>query len=179
MSDPVQLAPMLSIYEDDGEITMRTSDSPISKQVSAKVISLIQEMAKPRKVTLITPTDTKVFKFAPAAQTTQSEPSAPPTPPIRARERIVQDESAPPAPEIADEFEKELQEQEKAEAEIKEEANVEEMPVRKRAKQRPEPSSELQSTCGRCFGTGALEGGGACPVCRGKGSIAHYGRRGR
>lgn len=51
----------------------------------------------------------------------------------------------------------------------------------KRGPGRPKKTPEAmvkgpESECGRCFGAGKIEGGGQCPVCRGKGSIGKWGR---
>src|SRR5271170_7303314 len=105
---------MLAVYEDDGEFTVRTSDSALAKSVTPQVIKAIGESVKARKLILITPTDTKVFKFggsghAAGTASTAATPAGPSQPetrpslPPKARERILQDSSAPPAPEILEE----------------------------------------------------------------------------
>lgn len=204
MSNPVpipfQLSPLIAIYEDETDFTIRTSDSALAKLISPAVIKLLDGRA--RKLTLITPTDTKVFKLAsgaPLAPSAHSAPSAPapdhpgqtapppnvPAPPLPASARISQDLSAPPAPELADEHLAELARQREEEAAQAEQQQLNsqspDLPAdspsapRKRSHERPKPAA-LPTACGRCLGSGALEGGGACPVCHGKGSVAHWGR---
>lgn len=194
--EPVQLAPMLAVYEDDGEFTMRVADSALAKTVTPVVLKAIGESAKARKLTLITPTDTKVFKFGGGpAPPVQQLPTTVASPPPKARERIVQDSSAPPAPEIVEEEFIDAENQraldEAAEAERLQqqmtrensrqvdfqqpvEDEVQEAPRTRKRTPRPEPVAN--AACGRCGGQGALEGGGTCPVCQGRGAIAHYGR---
>lgn len=194
MSDPVQLAPTLAIFEDDGDFTVRVNESPLAKSLTPALLKAIGELTKAKKLTLLTPTDTKIFKLNGNVQSTAAQPSPsedvpPQTPPSRVR-RISQDQSAPPAPEVAeeaiDEYDQALAEAKKAEQEIahmersnrqqvdfpEPEPEPEQTKVRKRDRARPEPVAN--SACGRCGGTGDI-GGGACPVCRGRGQIAKWG----
>lgn len=201
-NEPVQITALLSVFADDGEFTLRVDGSELAKILTPQVTRMIGESATARKLTLLTPTDTKIFKFTPPAGV--NDPPAPqlptevihavPNPAPRARERVIQDFSAPPAPEVAaediDEFDQTLKDQQKAEQEMRlaekmvksdPQLPVEESPVpavRKRtAKERPTPTTV--AACGRCTGQGVIDGGGACPVCRGQGSIPHFGRGGR
>lgn len=194
MNDPVQIAPLLSVFSDDGEFTLRVDGSELSKLLTPQITAAIGQTSKARKLTLLTPTDTKIFKFngnqaplpGPAIPSTDRVTiTTPPKP------SIVQDFSAPPSPEIAaeavDEFDRTIAEQQKAEQEMRQAERFakadpgleqEEVPApRKRAKERPTPLSS--TTCGRCSGAGVLDGGGTCPVCQGQRAIPHYGRRSR
>ena len=203
MNDPIQIIPLLSVFADDGEFTLRVDGSELAKLLTPQITSAIGQVSKARKLTLLTPTDTKIFKFTPPqngstpnaapAENPPPERTPDPPPPIKARDRVIQDQSAPPAPEVAseaiNEYEMQLIEQQKAEREMREAqrensktvefpAPAEEEPApsaRKRvAKERPQPTSV--TACGRCQGRGSIGGGGACPVCRGQGAISHFGR---
>lgn len=185
MSEPVQLAPMLAVYEDDGEFTVRVSDSPLAKSVSPQVIKAIGEATGARKLTLVTPTDTKVFKFGAKVSSprTPSVIAQPATPePAKSPPQQVADPSAPPSAEMA-EYEAEMAQAAATQRAIEAENNkvvefkTEEQEPKPR-KRTPRPTG-TPSSCGRCSGTGAIDGGGTCPVCRGQGSVAKWGTRTR
>jgi len=179
-SIPIQLAPMLAVYEDDGEFTLRVSDSSLAKSVSANVIKAIGETAGARKLILVTPTDTKVFKFGDKKpsidnKVVQMEPKKVPV-------HQIQDPSAPPSPEI-EEYEREAAEATQLQRELeKDNATPVEFPkddepveqvAPKTRKRTPRPQN-LPTGCGRCGGQGIIAGGGTCPVCRGQGAVSHY-----
>lgn len=184
---PVQLAPMLAVYEDEGEFTLRISDSPLAKIVSPQVIKAIGESVKARKLTLITPTDTKVFKFdarevadAPNSDTPRSEVAR-----QQPSQRQIPDTSAPPSAEAAAEYlhaaeleegQRFAREQERLNSTDAVDVVGEAEPAPRTRKRTPRPQS-IPTACGRCHGQGVIEGGGGCPVCQGKGSISHYGKR--
>lgn len=215
MNEPIQLSPSLAIYDDDGELTIRTSDQGQWKLITPQVLKAIGDSLHPRKVTLVTPTDTKVFKFgqngkeagngrlhndsatkdtgrgneagSSATSTSSGEDSGrrPQEPLPRPSARIQQDHSAPPAPEIVadaqDEFEQELRRQQLEQVEIEkaqreDQASAPDAQPRVKSRERPQPEARTETACGRCYGQGKLDGGGICPVCRGKGSIAKWGR---
>lgn len=201
--EPVQLAPMLAVYEDDGEFTMRVADSALAKTVTPVVLKAIGEYSKARKLTLITPTDTKVFKFGggvsqgilpPGSPATSGASTPEPRQPFpKASQRIIQDSSAPPAPELVEEEFIDAENQraldEAAQAEklqqqmarensrpVEFQPEPEEVQEPRPRKRTPRPEPVPNAACGRCGGAGALDGGGTCPVCQGKGAISHYGR---
>lgn len=221
VSAPVQLAPLLSLYADEGDFTLRLDGSPLAQKVGPEIIRLLSGNGG-RRLTILTPTDTKIFKLNGA--THASFPSAPapsatspidsevedssipeptdqthPRPRVPAKTRIQQDMSAPPSPELAEEEAEEIQRirAEEREAErlrkemeaanradpnlpplpTEEEEEAAQAPRVRRRASRPEPSTAAETPCGRCFGAGQLDGGGACPVCHGKGSHQLYGRR--
>jgi hypothetical protein len=199
MNDPVQLAPLLAIYEDEGEYTLRVSDSSLAKQLSSTITRSIGENGGARKLVLITPTDTKVFKFGPKNPSAkiQSEPYESKVGQMSQRDMIrpepppqIADASAPPSPELAA-YEAEIAESDRLQREIDRENRksvdlpVSEEPAEdasapKTRKRTPRPQSNtIPTACGRCQGHGAIEGGGGCPVCRGSGSVSHYGRNSR
>jgi hypothetical protein len=163
---------MLAVYEDDGEFTVRLSDSPMAKAWSPQVIQSIGATAGARKLTLITPTDTKVFKFGNGHKTVPE--------PRKAMPVEIPDPAAPPSAEMA-EYEAQLEAEElqrKIDAENRtpiEFPKVEE-PERVRRKRAARPPG-TPSACGRCSGSGTLAAGGSCPVCHGKGSIVKWGAR--
>ena len=196
MTEPIQLIPALTILEDSGEFTVRIGEARWAADMGRQIVTLIGSTGVARKLVIITPSDTKVFKFAPHAETgeatsaTRHVTAASPAP-LRPSQRISQDTAAPPAPELVGEFEEELARQQKAEAEIavqqrelkadpqitpEAEEGVVEIPKRRGRPSKVEATLKAATFCGRCQGRGTLEGGGTCPVCRGAGSIAHYGR---
>lgn len=200
MTEPIQLIPSLTLLEDSGEFTVRIGGEKWAAELGRKLVSIIGEMGIARKLTILTPGDTKVFKFdSPVTKALTAFDEATKNIPVevmrdvlRPSQRISQDSAAPPAPEIVGELEEELRAQQLAEKEMEAanrlaradagitdpvEENVVEMPTRKRGRpSKVEASLKTATSCGRCGGGGALEGGGTCPVCRGAGSIAHYGR---
>jgi hypothetical protein len=186
MSNPTQLAPMIALYEDEGDFTLRVSDSTLAKSTSVALLKEIGAAHGARKLTLITPTDTKVFKFtagavngtspAPSPAATAAPTAARPIPPAQA-----QDQSAPPSPELV-EYEAEIAEATRVQAEIDrengkavkfDEPTPEPAPARKRERA-PRPAG-TPTSCGRCSGAGTIQGGGTCPVCKGAGSVAKWG----
>ena len=210
MTAPIQLTPTLAIFEDDGEFTVRVNDSPLAKSLTPALLKAIGDATDARKLTLLTPTDTKIFRLnGPDRGKTESASS--PSPKTESRglqsdaapkesipnplRRISQDQSAPPAPELAeeaiDEYDRAMEEARKAEEEQREMERLNRQNVdlpepepdaapdrpapRKRDRSRPAPAPT--STCGRCGGAGMLGGGGACPVCQGRGQIAKWGSR--
>ena len=200
MNEPVQLIPALTLLEDGGEFTLRVSEAKWAGELGRSIISLIGGLGIARKLLIITPTDTKVFKFSPApakAETQageQGDASTPrvEAPPLKASQRISQDTSAPPSPELVGEYEEELRAQAAAEREIaaqqremaqdalpptEDEETVVEMPRKRGRPSKAAAALRAASPCGRCDGGGAIEGGGTCPVCMGKGSIAKWGGR--
>lgn len=188
MSEPIQLAPMLAVYEDDGEFTVRVSDSPLAKSVSPQVIKAIGEATGARKLTLITPTDTKVFKFGKKEslnsaqeirnpQRQQNSPAHEVEPPAT---RQIPDPSAPPSPEMA-EYNREMAEAAAVARQMEQENGkavdfkTPEAPVEKQTRKRTPRPAGTPTSCGRCSGAGTINGGGTCPVCRGTGQIAKWG----
>lgn len=204
MNEPIQLIPALTILEDSGEFTVRIGAEKWATDLGRQIVTLIGSTGVARKLLIITPTDTKVFRFdaakAPDRSSLVTETKReiasddvstvrPAT--LRPSQRISQDTAAPPAPELVGEFEEELARQQKAEAEIaaqqkelkadpqitpEAEEGVVEIPKRRGRPSKVEATLKAATACGRCQGQGSLDGGGACPVCRGAGSIAHYGR---
>jgi len=203
VTTPIQLTPTLAIFEDDGEFTVRVNDSPLAKSLTPALLKAIGDATDARKLTLLTPTDTKIFKLngkgpvqAPPAPESTTKAAIPNPPNVPTPSRISQDLSAPPAPELAeeaiDEYDRAMEEARKAEEEQREMERLNrqsvDLPeptpdtepdsrptVRKRDRSRPAPAPT--STCGRCGGAGMLDGGGACPVCQGRGQIAKWGSR--
>ena len=194
MNAPQQLSPTLVLIEDEGDWTVRVGDQANAKQVSQAVVPILATLGA-KKLLLITPFDTKVFKFdtpgngkapASAGGRTPAMPEAPRKP------VVYQDEGAPPSPEDATtDFERFIEEERVAEAKRLEMERlntadpnlpvVEEMPanVVKRAKAPKDQITPAGSSCGRCQGEGTLLGGATCTVCRGKGKIAKWGGRKR
>lgn len=190
MSDPVQVIPFLSAFSDDGEFTVRVDDSPLAKVIAPAIIKVIGQENGARKLTLLTPSDTKIFKFGNGSSKSIASPGpepllSPARPTGPARPVIEQDLSTPPSPETA-EYDAEMREAMRLQREIEKQNSeevqfpeTEETPSDKppvRRKRSPRPESAPSSTCGRCAGEGKLLGGGTCPVCRGRGSVAHFGR---
>lgn len=199
MNEPIQLIPALTVLEDGGEFTVRIGEAKWAADLGRQIVTLIGSTGVARKLVIVTPSDTKVFKFdrsagdaKPATQRAEIDVPLPPSPPsLKPSQRISQDTAAPPAPELVGEFEEELARQQKAEAEIaaqqkelkadpqitpETEEGVVEIPKRRGRPSKVEATLKAATACGRCQGQGTLEGGGTCPVCRGAGSIAHYGR---
>ncbi len=116
-------------------------------------------------------------------------PPPPSSPRPSPRPALVQDSSAPPSPELAD-YEREMAEAAVAAADLArmngevvefppaEAAPEAAPPARRKRNERP-TADRPNSPCGRCEGAGSIIGGGTCPVCRGTGSIAKWGRGGR
>lgn len=186
MSSPTQLAPMIALYEDEGEYTLRVSDSVLAKSMSVAVLKTIGESTGARRLTLITPTDTKVFKFGaqPSGTSATIAPVAVPIAPRSARPAQVADPSAPPSPEMV-EYEAEMaqaaatqaaMDAENAKTVVFEPTPELKKPIKRERAARP---TGTPTSCGRCAGSGALPGGGTCPVCKGKGSVAKWGARTR
>lgn len=198
MNEPIQLIPALTVLEDSGEFTVRIGEAKWAADLGRQIVTLIGSTGVARKLVIVTPSDTKVFKFdrqagevRPTTQRTEIDVPAPSPPSLKPSQRISQDTAAPPAPELVGEFEEELERQRKAEAEIvaqqkelksdpqitpDDEEGVVEIPKRRGRPSKVEATLKAATACGRCQGQGSLEGGGTCPVCRGVGSIAHYGR---
>jgi hypothetical protein len=181
VSSPVQIVPTLTILEDEGEFTVRVGSQGNAAAIAQAVVPLLAGLGA-RKLLLITPMDTKVFKFD--GVTSKPESGANPAP----SRRIIADQGAPPTPDEADaEYERYRQQEAEAERIAQEQASTAcadpglpdqesaETPV-KRTKARVLPTQNL---CGRCAGGGTLEGGGPCPVCKGSGKVAQWGRKTR
>jgi hypothetical protein len=178
MSDPVQVVPFLTACVDDGEFTLRVDDSPLAKAVAPVLLQAIGRSEGARKLTLVTPSDLKVYKFngrpvpQPQPAPVQEEPP---------RVTLSQDRNAPPAPEIAEYDQSMAEAAGIARLMAQQNSEVVAFPdgqagVKKPArKESPAPSS----ACGRCRGQGTLEGGGSCPVCQGRGMITRFGRQRR
>jgi hypothetical protein len=154
-------------------------------------------------VTLVSDNDVKVFRAkkgsapepkpveqAPDIQE-QFEQTIEPERPTPARKRIIQDGAAPPAPELVEDYEKELARQRAESVALQDQQrfNAEDGV----AEQEPEPIVEIPkrktrerqlavagAACGRCAGSGQIMGEagfqGMCPVCQGKGQIRAWGR---
>ena len=194
MSEIQQVPPVLTVVEDGSEYIIQCSKAT-GKRLGALVLSSLQNATR---VTYTDEMGIKVFKsngkpvdtLRPPAPVVP--PDAPEAPKLPAHQRIVQDGSAPPAPELAEEdFEAQLRQQEAEAADLarseqfnRQQAIVEEAPA-----EEPEPAVRRRaprnldvggSICGRCAGAGQImaESGmtGACPVCKGKGSIQAWGR---
>lgn len=192
MSEAVQIAPFVSAFSDDGEFTLRVDDSPLAKAIAPMLIKAIGEQERARKLTLLTPTDTKIFKFGVQngkAISSNAPTQVETTPPKEAETEpefiLEQDDNAPPSPELVA-LDQEQQEAARAAREMERlnrASSVMEIPeaTTSRRVQRPKADAPVKpaSPCGRCEGTGQVVGGGSCPVCRGKGSITHFGRRAR
>lgn len=186
MSEAVQIVPFISAFSDDGEFTLRVDDSSLAKIIAPVLIKAIGDQERARKLTLLTPTDTKIFKFE-GKHKPETPEEIPPQRPIR--HVIEQDDAAPPSPELVA-LDEEQQEAIRVQREIDRVNNqVVQMPApeepstgRKRV---PRPTGDDAKgknppvPCGGCSGAGTRPGGGACPVCRGTGQIAHFGRRAR
>jgi len=183
MSEPVQVVPFLTACVDEGEFTLRVDDSALAKAVAPLLLKAIGEAEGARKLTLVTPSDLKVYRFNGKPSTPQAPPQTPEKPPPQVT--LSQDHGAPPAPEIAD-YERQMAEAAKmARLMAQQNSEVVEFPqgeARPAAKKPPPGKKEAQtppSACGRCRGAGMLEGGGACPVCQGRGVITRFGRQRR
>jgi hypothetical protein len=192
MSAPVQIPPTIAMYEDEGDWTVRVGAQDNAKQIAQAVVPLLAGLGA-RKLFLITPFDTKVYKFdSPNGKASHVSASSD-TP--RTRKTVIADEGAPPtAEDAASDFERFVEEEaaaEKVRQEMERTAAAdphlpveqeEEAPT-KRGPGRPRKTEEnIQpsgTACGRCQGEGTIAGGGACPVCRGKGVIAKWGGRRR
>lgn len=193
MSEAVQIVPTLTILEDDGEFTVRVGNQANAAGLAQALVPVISKLGGARKLTLITPTDIKSFKFngangdAPLTSSANNQIPSKET----SRRIFIPDEGAPPSAEDAtaefEEFVKQEREAERVarEIEITNQANprlsVEEetpTPV-KRGRTAKAQIEAAGASCGRCQGAGVLPGGGSCPVCRGKGVIAKWGGRKR
>ncbi len=182
MSAPIQIVPTLTLLEDDGEFTVRVGGQENAAGLAQAIVPLLAKLGA-RKLLLITPMDTKVFKFDSPSSGNGVASAAPPV------RKVIADQGAPPTAEAADaEYERYQAEEQETERVAEEQARVagddpnlpaEELSepiVRERKKARVLPT---QNPCGRCAGAGALEGGGPCPVCKGTGKIAQWGRNTR
>jgi len=193
-SEPVAIVPFLTACADEGEFTLRVDDSALARAVAPLLLKAIGETEGARKLTLVTPSDLKVYKFngvAPPASAegkkgtpAPAEPvSPPPEAPATPQVTLSQDAGAPPAPEIA-EYEREMAEAARV-ARLIDQGNAAVVDFPKappQEKKRPAPEKRpapVLNPCGRCQGQGMLEGGGACPVCQGRGVIARFGRQRR
>lgn len=196
--EPIQIIPALTILNDDCDFTVRVGADSWASDLGRQIVSIIGGMNIAKKLTILTPNDTKVFKFnsnpggvEKGVERPRAE-AAPPIQPRRASERISQDSAAPPAPELVGEWAEELAAQQKAEAEVaamerankqdalpqQEEEQVEAPAPRKRGRSSKVAETIRSATaCGRCQGAGVLDGGGQCPVCQGKGGIRKWGTR--
>jgi hypothetical protein len=188
MADPIPITPLLTVFADGSEYTIRAS----GEQGKRLGVSFVARMGEYSKVTFITDTDIKVYKASHGMiipETPADEAPERPTP----ERRVFADGAAPPQPEQVEEFEQELAEQRRAELEIKEmeKLNAQHIPQPepvdppqparrgRPVKERDSPGSPTVA-CGRCGGTGQASDtgfGGQCPVCRGAGSVTPYGRR--
>jgi hypothetical protein len=193
VSEAVQIVPTLTILEDEGEFTVRVGNQANAAGLAQALVPVISKLGGARKLTLITPTDIKSFKFngvngnaplTPAASALGVSPSRP--------RSVIADQGAPPSAEDAtaefEEFVKQEREAERVAREIEttnqanprlpveEEAASARLKRGRLAKAQVEPAG---ASCGRCQGAGVLPGGGSCPVCRGKGVIAKWGGRKR
>ena len=185
MSEPVQVVPFLTACVDEGEFTLRVDDSALAKTVAPLLLKAIGEAEGARKLTLVTPSDLKVYRFngKPSAPQPVPQPAEKPPPHVM----LSQDHGAPPAPEIAD-YERQMAEAARLErlmaqqnSEVVEFPQGEPKPTAKKPPAgKKEPVSQAPvSACGRCRGAGMLEGGSACPVCQGRGVITRFGRQRR
>lgn len=222
MNDPVQLAPLLAIYEDEGDYTIRVAAGARAKALSSPLVKIIGELGDARKLTFITPLDTRVFRLGgknghqgsaalgnpdaggeggESRRAVEAEAGPVHQVPTRrpARDRISQDPAAPPSPELVEELEADeatryaaeaLREEQEAVREqraqqrlMAQEAappdtpapDLPEVPARRARQPRQQPVPN--SSCGRCVGSGMLDGGGQCPVCRGTGQVAVWGSK--
>lgn len=184
---PVQIVPTLTILEDEGEFTVRVGSQANAASLAQSLVPVIAKLGGARKLTLITPTDIKSFKFGGEGRPPLSAEESGAKPASSPRRTVFADAGAPPTADQADE---ELAEYERLEAQtLKDAAELkavtgadpdlpqEETPVkREKGKTRVMPT---QNPCGRCQGQGTLSGGSACPVCKGNGKIAQWGRKTR
>ena len=179
MSVPTQIVPTLTILEDEGEFTVRVGGQDNAAGLAQAIVPLLAKLGA-KKLLIITPMDTKVYKFD--AQAPKPQESGVQSAPSR---RVIADAGAPPTAEAADEeYQRYQREEAEAERLAAEQAatagadpGIESEPVtRKNTRARVLPT---QNPCGRCQGAGTLDGGGACPVCHGKGQIAQWGRKAR
>jgi hypothetical protein len=187
VSAPIQIVPTLIILEDEGEFTVRVGGQTNAAQIAQAVVPLLAGLGA-RKLLLITPLETKVFKFDSVKMAmTGAEAIAEKLRAEQAeRPRIVRDQGAPPTAEEADaEYARYQAEEREAERVAQEQASTaaadpqlpteEESPQPlKRSKARVLPT---QNICGRCGGAGTLDAGAVCPVCKGGGKIAQWGRK--
>src|SRR6202012_5993115 len=107
VSEPIQIIPALTILEDGGEFTVRVGDAKWAASLGRDIVKMIGDLGVATKLTIVTPSDVKQFKFdLPKKVVAQAaEKSYPPPPPIRPSQRISQDSSAPPAVELVSEYE--------------------------------------------------------------------------
>lgn len=205
MSEITKVPSVLTVVEDGGEYVIR-AHREIGEAMAKTILSQLKEAYR---VTYITDTDMKVFraeKGSNAGQTVRpvaeaqtpspkKEPISAPVPhePVPASRRIIQDESAPPSPELVEENYEAMMRQQEREAQelarqdqfnrqqaVPPEAVEEEAPVAETPRKRTRNIATPGSPCGRCGGGGSVmcDDGvtGACPVCQGKGQIQTWGR---
>lgn len=196
---PTQIIPQITLLEDDGDITIRVGEAKWASELGQAIIKMVTTMGVGKKVLIITPTDTRGFRLSPtvSADTVlrkQQEDAAAiaipgneaaenPIQALRPSQKISQDFTAPLSPELVAELKAQEEAERELEAQQRElsqdaapvgEDEDEKVPApRKRGRPKITELKPLQD-CGRCGGAGALEGGGACPVCRGKGQLAKY-----
>jgi hypothetical protein len=185
MSTPTQIVPTLTILEDEGEFTVRVGGQENAAGLAQAIVPLLAKLGA-RKLLIITPMDTKVYKFDSSAEARSQE--SPPAIDLTPKKRVIADSGAPPTAEAADEeyarYQREEAEAERIAAEQAATSGTdpqlpeeEAAPIaRTKSKARVLPT---QNPCGRCQGGGTLEGGGVCPVCHGKGQISQWGRKAR
>ena len=183
MSVPTQIVPTLTILEDEGEFTVRVGGQQNAQKIAQSIVPLLAGLGA-RKLLLITPMDTKVYKF----DGNQQAPDRPADTIRTPRTRVIADAGAPPTAEAADaEYARYQAEEREAERLAQEQSAItgadpqlpaeESAPItRAKSKSKVLPT---QNPCGRCQGGGTLEGGGTCPVCKGSGVIAQWGRKTR
>jgi hypothetical protein len=194
MAEITKVAPVLTVVEDNGEYVIR-AQREIGEGMAKTILSQLKEASR---VTYITDTDMKVFKAdglakiaAPVAKVAEPAPQEPTRAPL-ASQRIVQDSSAPPVPELVDEsYEAILRQQEQDARELSRQSQFnsqvpqdiipEEEPVQETPRKRTRNIAPVAgSTCGRCGGGGTVVAdtgdSGSCPVCQGKGQIHTWGR---
>lgn len=191
---------ILQVIEDDGEFVVRAS-----KELGGKLAQgVLKSLTGARKVTYISDNDVKVFR---------APKNAKPTPPVAEpqlhdvfdvqaefektieqpepkKPKIIQDGSAPPSPELVEDYEAEIKRQQAEASALKNQERFnqqdavqdpppeEEQPtVRKRRERNLDVAG---SPCGRCGGGGQIVGdsgfSGVCPVCQGQGQIKSWGR---
>lgn len=151
-----QIRPVLTLFAAPSAFILRLEDvtyTPIALAVARGIKSGL--------LTVITPTDTKVFDLGrqepPGIETVTAQNPAPvllsPDIPDDLREYVQGEEDDEGLPPIV-------------------EPEFQEGRVRHRDHTPPPPNS----ICGRCHGQGVIAGGGGCPVCQGRGTIIAWGR---
>lgn len=204
MSDIEQVSPILTVICDDGDYIVRSSKE-IGKKLGQVVLS---QLTGAKRVTVVSDNDVKVFKMngKASAQPASSDP-IPPDPQQEferqvevednphsnpPRRRIAQDPAAPPAPELVEDYQKELARQQAEEAELRKQQQfqAQEAIPQQQEEEQPKPQSNRRTRertlatvgtpCGRCGGQGRVVGDagfeGTCPVCTGSGQVKAWGR---